>query len=83
MISNLQTISAAKARGQLADIIQNQVAFSRAGLNKLGLTEALGDARFDGGSMRRDKEALGDQREWSDIFDPGTVDGVFILAASG
>ncbi|KAK7691256.1 hypothetical protein QCA50_004649 [Cerrena zonata] len=82
VISNLQTISAAKAKGQLADIIQNQVAFSRAGLNQLGQTEDLGDVRFDGGSMRRDKEALGDQREWSDIFDPGTVHGVFILAAS-
>ena len=82
-IRNLQTISAAKAQGKYADIVQHQVAFSRSGLNKLGQTEDVVDPRFDGGSMRRDKEVLGDQLQWSDIFDSGTVDGVFIMAASG
>ncbi|CAL1712074.1 unnamed protein product [Somion occarium] len=82
VIANLQTISKAKERGEVVDIVQTQIAFSRSGLTKLGWTDAVGDVRFDGGSMRRDKEALGDQRQWSDIFDSGTVQGVFIIAAA-
>ncbi|KAK7681876.1 hypothetical protein QCA50_015225 [Cerrena zonata] len=79
--SDLQAISDAKGRGQIANVVQSQIAFSRAGLNKLGRLEAVGDIRFDGGSMRRDKTDLGDGRQWDAIFDSGTVDGVFIIAA--
>ena len=80
-ITNLEAISEAKGQGKIADIVQTQIAFSRAGLNKLGFTGAVGDERFDGGSMRRDKSLLGDGRQWDRIFDDGTVDGVFVIAA--
>ena len=80
-ITNLEAISEAKGQGKIADIVQTQIAFSRAGLNKLGFTGAVGDERFDGGSMRREKSLLGYGRQWDRIFDDGTVDGVFVIAA--
>ena len=79
--TNLEIISEAKGRGRIADIVQTQIAFSRAGLSKLGFDENVGDERFDGGSMRRDKSELGDGRQWDAIFDNGNVDGVFVIAA--
>ncbi|KAK7681872.1 hypothetical protein QCA50_015221 [Cerrena zonata] len=78
---NLVTISAAKERGEIANVVQSQIGFSRAGLNKLGWSDSVGDERFDGGSMRRDKPILGDGRQWDAIFDSGTVHGVFVIAA--
>ncbi|CAL1711609.1 unnamed protein product [Somion occarium] len=79
---HLETISDAKERGQIADLFQTQIAFSRSGLTALGRPEAVGDIRYDGGSMRRDKGVLGDGRQWDPIFDPGTVHGVFVVAAA-
>lgn len=83
VVNDLRSINSAKENGEIANVVQTQIAFSRSGLNKLGWLEAVGDIRFDGGSMRRDKETLGDGRQWDPIFDSGTVDGMFIIAAPG
>lgn len=83
MTKNLEAISAAKERGEIANLVQSQIAFSRAGLNKLGWSDSVGDERFDGGSMRRDKSLLGDGRDWDPIFDGGNVHGVFVIAGPG
>ena len=75
----------------------SQIAFSRMGLNYIGETEAMGDVRFDTHAMRDDRERLGDQAKWDDMFDKpypdpingsanddrGALHGVFSVAGSG
>ncbi|KAG9123940.1 hypothetical protein FRC07_013423 [Ceratobasidium sp. 392] len=46
-----------------------QIAFTRLGLNTLGVTGKTGDARFDQRRMRDDKTLLGDLSNWDSIFD--------------
>ncbi|KAG1723119.1 uncharacterized protein EDB91DRAFT_1255759 [Suillus paluster] len=53
-----------------------QIAFSRAGLNVLGLTDKTGDDRFDVYCMRDNKEYLGDGMQWDSIFDKPNFDPV-------
>ena len=64
------------------ELIQTQIAFSRAGLDKLGEEGSTEDSFFDKGSMRDAKEELGDQLEWDPIFDKGGIHAVIIVAAS-
>lgn len=59
--------------------VQTQIAFSRAGLNFLGVTDNIQDAHFDKGSMLLDKKLLDDQREWNPIFASGSVHGVLMI----
>jgi hypothetical protein len=58
------------------DIAQYQIAFTRMGLNFLGIKENTGDNRFDNRCMRDDKKLLGDQRQWDTIFDKLSFDDV-------
>ena len=76
---------------------QLQIAFSRMGLNALGVVGDLGDARFDKYAMRDDKTFLDDQSDWDPLFakthfdsvngsvtdDVGALHGVITVAASG
>lgn len=56
------------------DVSQYQIAFTRMGLNFLGVRESTGDVRFDRRCMRDDKNFLGDQRVWDKIFDKSSYD---------
>ncbi|KAK2466539.1 hypothetical protein APHAL10511_001401 [Amanita phalloides] len=60
---------------------QWQIAFSRIGINLLGVTEGTGDMRFDANPMMYDKEFLGDHEEWDDPFQKGGLHGVISIAA--
>lgn len=67
----------AEVTGTRVNVAQKQIAFSRAGLNILGLTDKTGDDRFDVYCMRDDKEFLGDDRQqWDNIFDKPNPDPV-------
>ncbi|CAE6494855.1 unnamed protein product, partial [Rhizoctonia solani] len=59
-----------------------QIAFSQAGLAKLGVTQKTGDARFDDGSMLAHRDVLGDQGQWDPLFNDNTLDGVITVAAN-
>jgi hypothetical protein len=80
---NLVAISLAKEKAarnansvQTVDIAQYQIAFTRMGLNFLGVTEDTGDIRFDNRCMRDDKFYLGDLGTWDTIFDKTSFDEV-------
>ncbi|KAK2462151.1 hypothetical protein APHAL10511_005849 [Amanita phalloides] len=55
---------------------QLQIAFSRAGLNTLGVTEGTGDARFDQNSSPPPAA----RRGWDEPFKTGGIHGVIIVA---
>lgn len=83
MKNSLVTICAAKAAARdaqsgvkILDIAQYQIAFSRMGLNFIGVKENTGDVRFDKRCMRDDKKFLGDQRQWDTIFDKSSANEV-------
>jgi hypothetical protein len=63
-------------------LTQLQIAFSRAGLNKLGVG-LIGDAYFDKASMREFKDEIGSTLDWDDVFEDRMIEGVFLVAASG
>ena len=82
MKNSLVTICAAKAAARdaqsgvkILDIAQYQIAFSRMGLNFIGVKEDTGDV-FDKRCMRDDKKFLGDQRQWDTIFDKSSANEV-------
>lgn len=98
MKEHLLAINAAKGTGAKAvDIAQYQIAFTRMGLNFLGVSENTGDVRFDTRCMRDDKSFLGDTGQWDSIFDKipfdaangsvkndtGALHGVITVAGSG
>lgn len=56
-------------KGQRVDLLQQQIGFTRAGLNFLGLTQETGDNRFDKFCMRDDADKLGDRGKWLPVFD--------------
>jgi hypothetical protein len=58
------------------ELAQYQIAFSRMGLNFLGVEEGTGDARFDHRAMRDDKPILGDGSPWATIFEKTNFDPV-------
>jgi hypothetical protein len=65
------------------DLKQIQIAFSRKGLDFLGVKEMTKDLLFDKASMRSGKKDLGSTGDWDDVFDSaGTVHGVVIVAAN-
>ncbi|QRV97759.1 Dyp-type peroxidase family [Ceratobasidium sp. AG-Ba] len=67
-----------------ADTIeQRQIAFSKSGLDELGVrTTSTGDKRFEKTGMRADKDYLGDQSRWDSMFDQlNHLHGVIMLAA--
>ena len=81
MKENLVAISTAKGVAlnaarivQTVEIAQYQIAFTRMGLNYLGVKENTGDVRFDNRCMRDDKDFLGDQSQWDAIFDKSSYD---------
>ncbi|KAJ8592464.1 hypothetical protein M405DRAFT_839870 [Rhizopogon salebrosus TDB-379] len=95
---NLVAIQQAKVQNAgWIDVVQKQIAFSRSGLNVLGLTEKTGDDRFDVYSMRDNKQFLGDGLEWDSVFDKpnsdpvngtanvdeGAIHGIIGIAGSG
>lgn len=72
---HLLTINDAKeTEAAIVDIAQYQIAFSRMGLNFLGINENTGDVRFDAHCMRDDKSSLGDMGTWNPIFDKTPFD---------
>lgn len=89
MVNNLKFISEAKdrapnrARVQPVDIVQTQIAFSRAGLNALG-QGLTGDPHFDQFSMLDDfnSKILGDGGPWASVFAKGGLHGVFMVATN-
>jgi hypothetical protein len=87
VLRNLSKICNAKAASPVhwnrVDLVQTQIAFSRAGLGLLGVKEDIQDRLFDRHSMRHDKDQLGDSCDWAPVFDKGTVHGVITIAASG
>ena len=96
---NLVAIHEAKIKnaGTWVKVVQKQIAFSRSGLNILGLTERTGDNRFDVYSMRDNKAFLGDGMPWDSLFDKpnpdpvngtanvdeGAIHGLITIAGSG
>ncbi|KAJ7057445.1 hypothetical protein C8F01DRAFT_1256708 [Mycena amicta] len=61
---------------QTIERIGHQIAFTRMGMNYLGVREGTGDVRFDTHSMRDDKDFLGDQAKWDAVFDKPGLDPV-------
>lgn len=70
------------SRVQHVHAVQNQVAFTRLGMQKIGITEPTRDTIFDSGPMKKDRASLGDQGEWVKAFEDGTLHGVIMIAAS-
>ncbi|KAF8185891.1 hypothetical protein K438DRAFT_1765670 [Mycena galopus ATCC 62051] len=67
----------AQQKGSGKSMIKNsnsQIAFTRMGMNYLGVRAATGDVRFDKFAMRDDKDKLGDQRQWDREFDKPNPD---------
>jgi hypothetical protein len=96
--NHLLAIHEAKAKNAgWVKIVQRQIAFSRPGLNILGLTEETGDDRFDVYCMRDNKCFLGDGMSWDRVFnkpntdpdngtanvDDGAIHGIISIAGSG
>ncbi|KAH7922349.1 Dyp-type peroxidase [Leucogyrophana mollusca] len=79
----LRTISKAKEDGSETDIVMTQIAFSRLGMNALGESGRTGDPRFDKGSMRQDKDVLGDKSDWDQPFESASTHGVVMVCAKG
>lgn len=72
---HLLNINDAKDTGAATvDIAQYQIAFTRMGLNFLGVKENTGDVRFDTRCMRDDKSLLGDGGQWDSIFEKTPFD---------
>ncbi|KIK52441.1 hypothetical protein GYMLUDRAFT_233483 [Collybiopsis luxurians FD-317 M1] len=53
-----------------------QIAFSRMGMDYLGVRDETGDVRFDHRAMRDDKDMLGDQMQWDPEFNKKDFDPV-------
>ncbi|KAJ6470967.1 hypothetical protein C8R45DRAFT_836782 [Mycena sanguinolenta] len=84
-------------RPETMEKVGYQIAFTRMGMNYLGVRDATGDARFDRRAMRDDKDLFGDQEQWDVEFDKknpdpingsagedaGALHGVISIAASG
>lgn len=69
-----------------SDIISTGIAFARAGMHKLDITQELKDPHFDGGSQWYEREALGDQswRDYDPIFSgPEKTHGVILVTSKG
>jgi len=83
-LENLAKICESKGRPNAPRVrlTQIQIAFSRAGLNRLG-EGPIGDAFFDGGPMRNYKDVIGSTLDWDDVFEERMIEGVFLVAASG
>lgn len=96
VVGHLRAICQEKlGNDQRLPIIFQQIAFSRAGLNLVGLTKQTGDKRFDVFCMRDNKDLLGDAMQWDPIFDKpgfdptggtansdqGAIHGVIAIAA--
>lgn len=96
VVEHLKAICKEKlGNNQKLPIIFQQIAFTRAGLNLLGLTEKTGDGRFDVFCMRDNKTMLGDRMQWDKVFDKpgfdpihgtanvdrGALHGVVVIAA--
>ncbi|KAA1475658.1 Dyp-type peroxidase [Dentipellis sp. KUC8613] len=81
-VENMASISHAKGRGTWAEeIVQSQIAFSRAGLDYLGYTDDIQDPRFDTRPMLDDMRFFGDSGPWYTPFAEGGLHGVFSIAA--
>lgn len=75
MKEHLLAINDAKEVGaRTVDTAQYQIAFTRMGLNFLGVSENIGDNRFDNRCMKDDKAYLGDTGQWDSIFDKTPFD---------
>ncbi|KLO14875.1 Dyp-type peroxidase [Schizopora paradoxa] len=63
------------------DHLSSLIAFSRLGLNKIGVNAAIRDKFFDEGSMKNKAYLMGDRAQWDDVFDSGSVHGVIMVTA--
>ena len=64
------------------DIVSYGIAFSKAGLKKLGVFAKLGDPHFDQGSLVNEKKLLGDMAEYDAVFATnGNTHGVILVTA--
>ncbi|KAH7908198.1 hypothetical protein BJ138DRAFT_390834 [Hygrophoropsis aurantiaca] len=80
---NLREIFRAKSDDREVDIPMTQIAFSRLGLNALGVNEPTGDPRFDRGPMLQDKYILGDRSDWDPLFNDANTHGLITVCAKG
>jgi hypothetical protein len=70
-----------KAEGDDHDHLSSQIAFSRLGLNTIGVMDDVGDKFFDGGPMKDQKYFLGDRSSWDDAFKKGDTHAVILVTA--
>ena len=65
------------------DVVSTEIGFSRAGLTYLHVRDHIGDPHFDQGSMRKEKDLLGDLVEYDPVFNEGKIHGVILVTAKG
>lgn len=64
------------------DIVSYGIAFSKAGVKKLGEKAKLGDPHFDQGSLVNEKKQLGDMSDYDAVFATnGNTHGVILVTA--
>jgi len=63
------------------DHLSSLIAFSRLGLNKIGIQAAIRDKYFDEGSMKDKAFRLGDRAQWDTVFDKANIHGVILVTA--
>lgn len=82
-IKNIKKINDNHGSETKLDFVSSQIAFSRKGLNYLGKNDHIGDICFDKGSMRNEKDTLGDMSQWNSVFDKGNIHGAILVTAAG
>ena len=64
------------------DIVSHGIAFSKAGVKKLGENAKLGDPHFDQGSLVNERKQLGDMSEYDAVFaSNGNTHGIILVTA--
>ena len=78
-IKNIKNISNKVAGSE--DVVSTEIGFSRAGLTYLGVRDNIGDPHFDQGSMRKEKDILGDLADYDRVFNEEKIHGVILVTA--
>jgi Dyp-type peroxidase family len=63
------------------DVVSTEIGFSRAGVTYLGVRDNIGDPHFDQGSMRNEKDLLGDLADYDRVFNEKKIHGVILVTA--